>query len=179
MCASQLKPSARAQTPYLEAFEKTEGTEPTAAPLEPLKLRLTSLEGFDPATGVEQPWHYQPVRWTLPEPTLTDAAAAPDSWGRVADVLTPIQVQQWREEGFLLLDGLASEELITSALEQLGEVYPAAASNDELAEAAKGNKHNCASALHVSLCCDAEALTREGRAQIHSSRRCLPSMTCR
>lgn len=109
--------SALDMAPYQETFAARSDTITDAIdqqPLQTLVFRLTDKEGYDPASG-RTSWHYEKaVRWTLPEPTLhsnlnrnISEQGQCDSWGRPkADWLTPIQVQQWREEGFLLVDGL-------------------------------------------------------------------------
>ena len=100
--------SALDMTPYREAFAARfpHSMKAVEAPiLQSLSCRLTDKEGYDSASTVAS-WHYQEaVRWTLPEPTLYSSLS--DSWGRPkADCLAPIQVQQWREEGFLLVNDL-------------------------------------------------------------------------
>ena len=114
--------------------------------LQTLSFRLTEQEGYDPAAaGADARWHYEDtVRWTLPEPALLldGSVGTSDSWGRpAADVLTPTQTSQWREEGFLLLDGLISSGLLAEAVAQAAEAYPPAATSAELLAAGAPKNH--------------------------------------
>ena len=115
------------------------GASNAAEPQPPLKFRLTPLEGQAPAG--EPAWNYQDgAVWTRPEPTLPTSAC--DSLGRTCDpVLTPLQVQQFQQEGFVLVDGLLDGALIAEAVAQAQDAYPADSSVEELVEAAKKVQH--------------------------------------
>ena len=148
--------SALDMTPYREAFAARSPNlnvmKAVEAPiLQTLSFRLTEKEGYDPASTVTS-WHYQEaVRWTLPEPTLYSSLS--DSWGRPkADCLAPIQVQQWREEGFLLVNGLIPpvrirtylaaqnyclkllpwQDLLEKAVAQAAKAYPPSSTSTDL-----------------------------------------------
>jgi hypothetical protein len=54
-------------------------------------------------------------RWADANAVLTDADA---------DVLTAAQVRQWRERGYVLVDGVFDSDLIERARSELTEAFP-------------------------------------------------------
>lgn len=54
-------------------------------------------------------------RWADASAALTDAGG---------DVLTAAQVQQWRERGYVLVDGVFDSDLIERARSELSATFP-------------------------------------------------------